>query len=78
VPITYSTPSSITIEIDGRTVEIDAQGYLRGRGSPDFVVYSSSIVRWSDGAKISHEDKDRILDDLRRSAKEKGWSIEIA
>jgi hypothetical protein len=77
VPITHSTRSSITLEVDGRPVVLDAEAFLRGHGSPDFVVYSSSMLTWADGSAINSGDKERILEELRRSAAEKGWTIEI-
>jgi hypothetical protein len=55
------TRSSLRIVVNGRTVTVGGEAYLRGFGSPDFVVYKNSIKLWDDGQSITHEEMDQIM-----------------
>jgi Immunity protein 74 len=40
------TRGSVVFEFEGKTVTLQGEGYLRGHGSPDWVIYENSLVGW--------------------------------
>jgi hypothetical protein len=78
--ITEITRSHVRLQFGNKTVTIEGEGYARGYGSPDFVVYKKSIQRWDspfDGLPIDEKTRDQILDDLKTKMSEKRMTIEI-
>ena len=72
--IVEMTRGHLILEMDGKTVKIEGEAYLRGFGSPDFVLYRNSIKHWNppfEGIAIVDQDRDAILlaagDCLRKS-----------
>jgi Immunity protein 74 len=61
-------------------VTVEGEGYARGYGSPDFVIYKNSIQRWDppfDEVPIDECTKDRIIADLATEMAAKGMTIEV-
>jgi hypothetical protein len=47
--IIKTTPCSIEISKDNLVLKIYGESFLRGFGSPDFIIEKSSIKHWTDG-----------------------------
>lgn len=71
------TRGHVRLEIDGRTVTIGGEAYLRGHGSPDFVAEQDTIKTWDDGSTVTDPELEMILADLLASATERGLTFEI-
>jgi hypothetical protein len=73
----------ITMQVGGRRVTIQCEGYSRDSralNSPDFDVYADSIKQWDapdDNVGIDGPTRDRILDMLRDAMRSRGLQIEI-
>ena len=66
---------SVVVEFEGRTAVIRGEAYLRGRGSPDFVMYESSLSSWEAPhhlEPIDAQTKKRLLTDLIEAFRERG------
>jgi hypothetical protein len=74
------TPSSVKLEYNGKTLTIQGEAYLRGHGSPDFVAYSDSIIRWDPPDSqivIDATTKREILELLKREMQKRNMTVEI-
>jgi len=74
------TPSHVRLQFGDKTVTVEGEGYARGYGSPDFVVYKNSIQEWDPpykGEKIDDYTRDYILTQLKAGMEERGIVIEI-
>jgi hypothetical protein len=73
--------SRVRAEIGGKTVTIEGEGYLKGYGSPDFVMYKNSLQRWDppdDGETIDEAMRQTILNGVKAEMEsEKGMTVEI-
>jgi hypothetical protein len=75
--ITNRGRGSIQLEVDGRAIEIPGEAFLPGYGSPDFLAYPSSVVKWDDGEKLTNETREQILQAFLEAAKERGIVVEL-
>jgi hypothetical protein len=73
------TRGHIKLKYKDRIITILGEALLPGYGSPDFVVYSNSITHWDDDSNIpiDRDQKEKILDLLKKDANERNLSIEI-
>lgn len=74
------TRSHVRLLIDGRTVTVGGEAYLRGYGSPDFVAYANSFDNWDppfDGETIDGLTKQRILNAIVGELAARGMTCEI-
>jgi hypothetical protein len=71
------TRSSLELSVEGRRVTVDGEAFLPGYGSPDFVVYTNTILRWDDGQAIDAEAKRRILTHIEQECKTQGIQVEF-
>jgi len=73
------TRGHIKLKYKDRIITILGEALLPGYGSPDFVVYSNSITHWDDdpSTPIDHDQKENILELLKKEANERNLSIEI-
>jgi hypothetical protein len=74
------TRSHVRMRSGDKTVAVQGEGYARGYGSPDFVIYKNSIIRWDppfDALLIDEQTKEQILTDLKAEMSRKGMVIEI-
>lgn len=46
ISILKITPSSITVQVGKRTVKVSGESFVRGYGSPDFIIDVSNINNW--------------------------------
>lgn len=63
-----------------RIVTIYGEAFLRGHGSPDFVVYSNTIEKWDAPFQeevVSKEKKEEILRFIREEFERKQMTVEI-
>jgi hypothetical protein len=51
------TRGTVVFEFEGKTATLQGEGYLRGHGSPDWVIYANSLVGWD----VPHQRE--VLDD---------------
>ena len=72
-----ATRGSIVLEIDGSIIDFQGEAYHRGYGSPDYVIYSNLVTDTETGSKITGELLIQSLEQLKKVAKENGWTIEI-
>ena len=75
--ITNRGRGNIQLEVDGRAIQIPGEAFLRGHGSPDFLVYVSDVVQWDDGEKLTNETREQVLQALLEVAKERGIVLEL-
>lgn len=74
------TRGHIILEADGKKVTVYGEAFLRGHGSPDFVVYSNSMERWdapNDAELISNQKKAEIIEFLQSEFNIRNMKIEI-
>jgi hypothetical protein len=65
----------VDIEFEGKRATIQGEAYLRGYGSPDFVIYENTFLSWS--SPDEHEPLDdgtkrRVLSALVATFKDQG------
>jgi hypothetical protein len=78
--ITEITRGHIRLQFGNRVVTVQGEGYARGYGAPDFVVYKNSIQRWDppyDNTLLDEDTKDQILAVVTAEMAKKGMTIEI-
>jgi hypothetical protein len=78
--ITEITRGHVRMQFGNRTVTVEGEGYARGYGSPDFVVYKDSIQRWDppdENTIIDEHTKDQILALLIEEMAKEGMKIEV-
>jgi hypothetical protein len=78
--ITEITRSHIRVQVGDKALTIEGEGFARGYGSPDFVIYRNSIQRWDppfDDMLIDEQTKDKMLCELKEEMSVKGMTIEI-
>jgi hypothetical protein len=66
--------------MDDRIARLQGEAFLRGHGSPDFVVYSNKLKAWEpphDAEMLDPTMKMRILDTVKREMAEKGMTVAI-
>jgi Immunity protein 74 len=71
---------SVTFEFEGRTATLQGEAYLRGFGSPDFVVYANSLLQWDpphEAEMLDGATKARLFDALLVAFQARGMSAEI-
>jgi len=74
------TRSYIRIRIGDRTVTLEGEAYMRGHGSPDFVVYENAIHHWdppNDNIGIDENTKKEILEILKKEMAERNMTLEV-
>lgn len=71
------TRSFVRVSLGGRTARIPGEAFIRGYGSPDFLLSRESVV-WDDGGAMTDADRARIVETVLASALERGLNIEFA
>lgn len=79
--IVSATPYSITVEDEGLKILIAGESFIRGYGSPDFMIDANSIQYWERGGskeiiKVNDNDRARIIDFVLNELRGRGWLIE--
>jgi len=70
----------LKVRVDDRVATIYGEAFLRGHGSPDFLVYSNSLEKWDEPharENLSEIDKNRIFAFLRDEFLRNGMAIEF-
>jgi hypothetical protein len=69
----------IRMQLGNRIVAVEGEAHLPVPGSPGFVVYTNSIKHWElpAGAVVSAEEKQQIITELIRCAKERDMRVKI-
>jgi immunity protein 74 of polymorphic toxin system len=73
---TDAARSHLRLELAGRSATVQAEAFLPGHGSPDFVVHRRQVA-WDDGAPVEDGERDLIIETLLASAAERGLTVEI-
>ncbi|MEV4601235.1 Imm74 family immunity protein [Amycolatopsis sp. NPDC049253] len=73
--ITNITRGHIDLDVDGRTIRLQGEGFHRG--PLDFLVITAQIMRWNDGAEVTGSERAAMLKDLRVRAAARGLVVEI-
>jgi hypothetical protein len=76
--IVRTTPSSIVVAQGDMHLEIQGESFMRGLGSPDFVISIHSITGWTLNSKahrISIDERRAIVDFVISKLSAKGWTI---
>ena len=71
------TRSTLLLTVHGRTLTVRGEAYLPGHGSPDFVVYRSTLVLWDDGQPVTGAERSEVLACIGRAARRQGLVVEI-
>lgn len=80
VKIISTTPSRIDVTVDGRELSLHGESFIQGMGSPDFVIYKSSVKNWRNSNSdviLSESMKDEIIKVVIDELTEQGWKIEV-
>ncbi|MFT4020507.1 MAG: Imm74 family immunity protein [Acinetobacter sp.] len=78
--IIKTTPYAIIVERDGWHIKIAGETFVRGYGSPDFIIYLNSIKRWEREEKeipISEEERNMVVSFVLAELRSKRWLIEV-
>lgn len=78
ISIVRTTPSSITVQVDAKTVKVAGESYARGYGSPDFSIDIGSIKKLDrpfDKVVITKSERNFILDYLLKELTARNWFI---
>ena len=71
---------TIVFEFEGKTVTLQGEGLLRGHGSPDYVIYRNSLIRWDpphEREPLDDATQQRLLDALLRSFADRDMTAEV-
>lgn len=70
----------LILDSNNKRVTIYGEAFLRGHGSPDFVLYSNGLDRWDgphDKEKISQKNKDEIFEFWKLEFSNRNMTLEI-
>jgi hypothetical protein len=71
------TRGTVVFEFEGKTITLQGEAYLRGHGSPDFVVYENSAISWDpphETEPVDDPTKVRLLAALLESFRDGGMT----
>lgn len=78
ISITKTTPSSITVRVDNKTVKVSGESFVRGYGSPDFIIDIASIKTWDkpfDTVAITKSERAFIVEYLLKELTARQWDV---
>lgn len=78
ITITKATTSSITLLVDNKSVKVLGESFVRGHGSPDFIIDIASIKTWErpfDTTAITESERKLIVDYLLNKLTERRWYV---
>jgi hypothetical protein len=70
----------IVLEDGDKTAIVYGEAFIRGHGSPDFIVYCNTILQWdfpNDDCEISSQEKSEIIKFLRNEFIRRNMIVEI-
>jgi hypothetical protein len=74
------TRGHIDIEINGKLARIYGEVYIRGRGSPDFVIYANSLIKWEpphDSEPLGQAERAAVVMQTAEEMRLRGMTVEI-
>lgn len=74
------TRGHLWVKVGGKSITIYGEAFLRGYGSPDFVLYQNSIDKWdapNDEENFSYIDKEHIIQFLKEEFSHRKMRLEI-
>jgi Immunity protein 74 len=74
------TPGSIKAEYFGKSISIDCETFLPGFGSPDVVIYLSSINCWDAPHHqliFTEEDRKKVVESLKDDLAKRDMTCEF-
>jgi hypothetical protein len=78
--LTKITRGHMVLKDNHKTTIIYGEAFIRGHGSPDFIVFSNTILRWdfpNDDCEISSQEKSEIIKFLRDEFIRRNMTVEI-
>lgn len=78
ISILKTTPSSITLQVEDKTIKVSGESFTRGFGSPDFIIDTSSIKKWDipfDDILIAEEQRQAIVQYLLDELTRRNWIV---
>lgn len=76
--IIRTTPGSIFVQSGSQVAKISGESFLRGYGSPDFVIDASSVRFWEDGDNLNSIDEGEkvvLIDFVLKELRGRDWDI---
>lgn len=76
--ILQAAPNSITLQVDGKMLKVFGESFVRGYGSPDFVIDVASIRFWEkphDAISVTKEEADYIVQYLLDELGRRNWNV---
>jgi hypothetical protein len=78
ISILKTTPSSITLKVGSKTIKVLGESFVRGFGSPDFIIDVSSIKSWDkpdDSITLTEDERKFILQYLLDELTRRKWIV---
>ena len=76
--IIKTTPSSITVQVEDKTLNVSGESFVRGSGSPDFVIDINSIKTWDaphHAIAITEDEREIIVQYLLDELSRRNWNV---
>lgn len=74
------TRGHLRVKVGSKSVTIYGEAFLRGYGSPDFLLYQNSIGKWdapNDQENLSSIDKEHLIQFLKEEFSHRKMRLEI-
>ncbi len=78
ISITKTTPSSIHLQVGDRTIKVCGESFMRGFGSPDFIIDVSSIRHWdvpNQAVAVTDDERKMIVQYLLDELTRRNWAV---
>jgi hypothetical protein len=80
VELVEITHGHLRVKIGGKSITIYGEAFLRGYGSPDFVLYQNSIEKWDapdDKENLTLIEKKQLVQFLKEEFSRRKMCVEI-
>jgi hypothetical protein len=80
IQILSMTRGEIRARVGDRSVTIEGEAFLRGYGSPDFVIYPKMLRAWDpphEKEPLEEETKASIFEEIKQLLAERGVIVEV-
>ena len=74
------TRGHLWVKVEGKSITIYGEAFLRGYGSPDFVLYQNSIEKWNapdDKENLTIIEKEQLIQFLKEEFSRRKMLLEI-
>ena len=78
ISILKTTPSSITLQVEDKTIKVLGESFARGFGSPDFIIDIDSINTWNipnENVLVTEEERKFIVQYLLDELTRRNWVV---